>query len=151
MNERHRIGAAGEHLVCADLLLAGYPASLAPAGSSYDVVVDVNGRLLRVQVKATERPREFAARPSDYRRGFCAYAFTVSMRTSASSRRRYDTDAFDVAALVALDTRQIGYLSRSELGSTVLLRAPGTDGYGAARDFDALPFARAAAAAAESA
>ncbi len=47
------VGKAAEHLVVADLILSGYRAYLTDQGLPYDVVVDVGGRLYRVQVKAT--------------------------------------------------------------------------------------------------
>ena len=50
-------GAAGEHLVCADLLMQGYRAFLADQNCPYDVAVDVGDRLIRVQVKATRAPK----------------------------------------------------------------------------------------------
>lgn len=37
-------GAAGEHLVCADLLLQGYRAFLSDQNCPYDVAVDVGGQ-----------------------------------------------------------------------------------------------------------
>ncbi len=43
------LGKAAEHLVVADLILSGYRAYLTEQGLPYDVVVDHEGRLYRVQ------------------------------------------------------------------------------------------------------
>jgi len=50
-------GKAGEYLVCADLIVKGYVAFPSEQGLPFDVVLDVQGRLLRVQVKTTRRLR----------------------------------------------------------------------------------------------
>lgn len=51
------LGHAGEHVVCADLLIAGYKAFLASQVCQYDVLVETDFGLLRLQVKATAGPR----------------------------------------------------------------------------------------------
>lgn len=48
-----QIGAAGVHLVCADLLTQGCRVSIAAEGLPYDIIADRGGKLVRVQVKAT--------------------------------------------------------------------------------------------------
>lgn len=48
-----QMGKAGEHLVCADLILQGYNAFMADQGLPYDVVVDTDGKIHKVQVKST--------------------------------------------------------------------------------------------------
>ena len=52
-----QIGKAGEYLVCADLILKGFIAFPSEQGLPYDVLLDTGEKLLRVQVKTTERPR----------------------------------------------------------------------------------------------
>lgn len=100
------LSRAAEFLVAADLTLRGHPASIAPAGLAYDVVVDVGGRLLRVQVKATRGPRRIPQRVA-YTPG---YLFHLR-RCGAGGRKAYCPEAFDCYALVALDTRHIAYLA----------------------------------------
>ena len=48
-----QIGKAGEHLVCSDLILQGFNAFLADQGLPYDVVVDNDNKLWKIQVRAT--------------------------------------------------------------------------------------------------
>ena len=116
------IGKAAEHLVCADLMLAGYRAFLTDAGTPYDVVVDLGGRMLRVQVKATMRPRPVPQR----RTSGMTYMFHVR-RAGKGSKRLIGNDEFDVLALVALDIRQIAYVKmRGAVLQTIHLRKPGT-------------------------
>ena len=45
------IGKAAEHLVVADLILSGYRVSMVEAGLPYDLVLDHDGRIFRVQVQ----------------------------------------------------------------------------------------------------
>src|SRR5574343_558670 len=53
-----QIGKAGEYLVCADLILKGHIAYPSEQGLPYDVVLDANGRLLKVQVKTTRTHKQ---------------------------------------------------------------------------------------------
>ena len=110
-------GTAAEHLVCADLLLAGYRAFLADQNCPYDVAVDVGGRLIRVQVKATRAARAVPQRVGH----FPAYQWHVR-RAGKGGRRVYGADEFDLLALVALDCRRIAYLPPSSHRQTVHIR-----------------------------
>lgn len=96
-----QIGKAAEHLVVADIILQGYSAFLADAGLPYDVVVDVDGALLRVQVKATMGG--MPTRPHVYRFG---------LRAGKGVRRRQSGTA-DLFAFVALDTKAVAYVPSS--------------------------------------
>lgn len=110
-------GHAAEHLVCADLLLQGYTAFLTDQICAYDVAVDVGGRLVRIQVKATRAPRAIPQRAGH----FPAYMWHVR-RAGKKGARVYAAAAFDMLALVALDTRQIAYMPMSMLRQTVHIR-----------------------------
>lgn len=48
------IGKAGEHFVCCDLIKNGMNAFLSDAGLIYDVLVDYNEKIYKIQVKSTE-------------------------------------------------------------------------------------------------
>lgn len=130
-------GIAAEHLVCADLLLAGHRAFLADQNCPYDVAVDLGGRLVRLQVKATRRPRAIPQRRGPNERP--AYLFHVR-RAGKGGRRVYNEKDFDLLALVALDIRRIAYLPPSHQKQTVHIRPPDTVG---GKQFDAYPFAAA--------
>ena len=110
-------GAAGEHLVCADLLLQGYRAFLADQNCPYDVAVDVGGRLVRIQVKSTRAPKAVPQRVGH----FPAYMWHVR-RAGKGGRRTYAEGEFDLLALVALDSRKVAYLAPSLQRQTVHIR-----------------------------
>ena len=48
-----QIGKAGEYLVCAELIMMGFIAYPSEQGLPYDIVMDFEGTLLKVQVKTT--------------------------------------------------------------------------------------------------
>lgn len=115
------IGKAAEHLVCADLILAGYRAFLADQGLPYDLVIDHGGRLIRVQVKSSLRPRPVPNRPGSG----LSYFFHVR-RAGKSGKRRIGNDEFDILALVALDIRAIAYIPIDDRVLVYInLRVPG--------------------------
>ena len=101
-----QIGKAGEYLVCADLILKGHVAYLSEQGLPYDVVCDYNGRLIKIQVKATRK-----VRPIPQRAKYTpAYLFHIK-RCGKGGLKQYDACDFDVMALVALDTKKIAYVN----------------------------------------
>src|SRR5690349_13740948 len=55
-------GTAAEHLVCANLLMLGFNAFMTDQNCAYDVAVDIAGRLVRIQVKATRKLRPIPQR-----------------------------------------------------------------------------------------
>lgn len=110
-------GIAAEHLVCADLILLGFKAFMSDQVCPYDVAVDVGGRLVRIQVKATRAPRAIPQRAGH----FPAYMWHVR-RAGKSGSRAYSEGDFDLLALVALDTRQIAYMPPSQHRQTVHIR-----------------------------
>lgn len=46
---------AGEHLVCSFLMEAGYSATLSERSSSFDILIEINGRFLKVEVKTARK------------------------------------------------------------------------------------------------
>lgn len=121
-------GLAGEHLVCAELLLNGYRAWMAEQICPYDVVVEVAGRVVRVQVKTTRAPRAIPQRVGH----IPAYMWHVR-RTGKASRRTYAETDFDLLALVALDVGRIAYLPPETRLQTVHIRQEGQPGEPPAR------------------
>ena len=114
-------GTAAEHLVCADLLMSGYRAFLSDQNCPYDVAVEVDGRLVRVQVKST---RSVKATPQ--RVVHTPTYLWHAKRAGKGAKRRYK-DEFDILALVALDVRAIAYVPLKSMGTNcILLRPPGT-------------------------
>lgn len=110
-------GTAAEHLVCADLLLQGYKAFLTNQICAYDVVVDVGGRLIRIQVKATRETRAIPQRVNHYP----AYRWHVK-RAGKKGLRAYGNDEFELLALVAIDARLIAYMPPGDHKQTICIR-----------------------------
>ena len=100
-----QIGKAAEHLVCADLLLQGYEAYLADQGVAYDVIADVGGRLVKIQVKATTSPRR-----SSLIRGDIKDLYVYSNRRAKRGARVIEPGIADFFAFVALDRKLIAYV-----------------------------------------
>lgn len=112
-------GKAGEYLVCADLILRGYTAFPSEQGLPYDVVADINGRLLKVQVKATRGLRKVPQRKNDA----SGYLFHIT-RCGKGGVKSYQVDDVDLFALVALDEKVIGYAVPTDIRRTMIFRAP---------------------------
>lgn len=136
-------GGAGEHLVCADLLLMGYRAFLSDQNCPYDVAVDVGGRLVRIQVKTTREARTIPQRVN-HRAGYMWHV----RRAGKGARRVYEDGEFDMLALVALDCRRIAYMPPSKAKQTIHIRshddaAPPSHGGKSGKTFDMFAFCSA--------
>jgi hypothetical protein len=131
------LGIAAEHLVCADLLLNGWRAFIADQNCPYDVAVDIKGRLIRLQVKATRCQRAIQQRGNS--KDVPAYMWHVR-RAGKGGKRLYSAADFDLLALVAIDIRKIAYFGPDHVRQTVHIRPPGTNG---GKQFDQYDFRRA--------
>lgn len=121
-NRALEVGKAAEHLVCADLILAGHKAFLADQGMPYDVVADVSGRLVRIQVKSTAGHRNV---PQRSLAETPVYQFHIR-RAGKGGKRVIKVGEFDLLALVALDVRVIAYMALSvKVLQSIHLRPPG--------------------------
>ena len=129
-------GTAAEHLVCAELLMAGYNAFMADQNCAYDVAVDINGQLIRIQVKATRQQRAIPQRENHV----AAYMWHVR-RAGKGGRRVYAANDFDMLALVALDCKRIAYAPPSELKQTIHIRP--NDDAKVGKTFGVMTFSRA--------
>ena len=107
-------------MVCADLILRGYIAFPSEQGLHYDVVVDRDGRLFKVQVKATRQPMAVTRRGNRTEK----YFFSVR-RCGKAGRKAYMVGDVDCFALVALDTRTIGYVPAEKAKTTMLFLPEG--------------------------
>jgi hypothetical protein len=112
-----QIGKAGEYLVCADLILKGFIAFPSEQGLPYDVLLDTGEKLLKVQVKTTEKARLVQQRNNP----IPAYIFSIK-RAGSNGKTRYEEKEIDLFALVCLDTMQIGYLTNKEMPTTINIR-----------------------------
>ena len=111
-----QIGEAGEHLVCADLILNGCPAFQSAQGLPYDVCVNFNNRVYRIQVKTTRAPRPVPQRVNRTD----AYLFHTR-RCGKGGRQSYAESDFDILALVALDIKKVAYLLLKDTKQTIHL------------------------------
>lgn len=96
LSQELQTGKAGEHLVCCDLIQKGYNAFLADQGLPYDVLVDVDSQIKRIQVKTISK---------EYR-GY----YPFSLRTGKKSGRQIKAESVDYVAFVFLDKRAIQYI-----------------------------------------
>lgn len=112
-----QIGKAGEYLVCADLILKGFIAFPSEQGLPYDILLDTGEKLLKVQVKTTEKARLVQQR----NKPVPAYIFSIK-RAGVNGKTRYEEKEIDLFALVCLDTMQIGYLTNREMPTTINIR-----------------------------
>ncbi len=97
-------GALGEAIVTARLLRMGCTVLTPLTPEPYDIMVTLNGRCIRVQVKA-------AAKPFSHRRQF-RYSFLV---TCGASKQVYPAGAVDMFVLVATDTEQCWVIPAEDL------------------------------------
>ena len=111
-------GKAGEYLVCAEIILRGHTAFLSEQGLPFDVIADVGGRLLRVQVKTTRGPRTIPQRANHT----SGYLFHIK-RCGKGGARTYNNGDVDMFALVALDTRDMGFVPASRARQTMIFRS----------------------------
>lgn len=122
-----RLGKAGEHLVCADLLARGYDAFLSDQGLPYDVLVDFGGRIIRVQVKTSLSPKNANAKGKAPN---LVYQFNIRRRGRDGGGRPLDQSHCDIVALVGLAHKAIAYLRLDEISQTVALHPPGYSFHG---------------------
>lgn len=119
-----QIGKAGEYLVCADLILKGHVAFLSEQGLPFDVVLNIDGRLYKIQVKTTREAKHIPQRKSD----IPAYIFHIGIngcgKKGKKRRSKYDSKQVDFFALVALDSKRIAYIPYFNTQTTMNFRVP---------------------------
>lgn len=106
-----QLGKAGEHLVCADLLKQGYEAYLSDQGLPYDVVIDIDGDLKRVQVKTSKAPKSFGK----YHNNIYRFSLRRTGKSRYGKEKRMPADDADYIAFVFLDIMKVQYIATSSL------------------------------------
>lgn len=96
-------GIAAEHLVCTDIIMSGHNATMAAQSFPYDVLADVGGTILRVQVKSTGR---LATKRHPHHADVHRW---VTNRRGRDGSKSYADDDFDLLALVATGSGSIAY------------------------------------------
>jgi hypothetical protein len=112
-----QVGKAGEYLVCADLIIKGFIAFPSEQGLPYDVLLDTGEKLLKVQVKTTEKPSKISQRVGDS----VFYKFGIK-RAGVGGKTRYNENEIDLFALVCLDTMKIAYIKNRDMPTCVNFR-----------------------------
>ena|SRR3990167_2361335 len=107
-------GKVGEYLVCADLILKGHIAFPSEQGLPFDVVLSTNNRLYKIQVKTTRQPMPVPQRKNRTDK----YLFHIR-RCGKGGRMSYGENDVDIFAIVALDTKTIGYLRAKDTKQTM--------------------------------
>lgn len=97
-----QMGKAAEHIVVADLILQGYNAFLTDPSSQYDVIVDHENVLYRIQVKAATRSMTTSK--------MLGPMYRFGVRRGCGNNKRYEATGIDFLAFVALDQRKVAYL-----------------------------------------
>lgn len=111
------VGRAGEFLVCAELAIAGYECFLAEGRLPYDVIADVNGKIVRIQVKTTT-----GVKPCPQRKNYTP-VYTFSARHVGKMRRKgYEPGQADLVAYVALDRRIVAFMPAEKIAQSTVLR-----------------------------
>jgi len=100
------IGRAGEYIALADLILKGEKAFLTDQGMNYDLVVDKEGKMIRLQVKTTQKIRTSFS--SSQNRKSSGYFFHLR-RAGKGAKRRFEIGEFEGFALVILDKKEVFY------------------------------------------
>lgn len=111
-------GIAGEYLTCFDLAMSGYKAFPSDQGLPFDLVLYHEGQLLKVQVKASMKPRTTSQRGEQPP----VYIFGTMTSRGNGGKKSYDSSHVDLFALVGLADRAVGYVSRRDIKSTMQIR-----------------------------
>lgn len=97
------IGRAGEYIALADLLLKGIQCFDTTQGSSYDLIAEHDDRLLKVQVKTTQKIRKQNENSS-------GVYFFHTKRCGKNGTKRYTLEDIDLYCLVAIDMMKVFYV-----------------------------------------
>ena len=103
--------------------MKGFIAFPSEQGLPYDVLLDTGEKLLKVQVKTTEKARSVQQRKNP----IPAYIFSIK-RAGSNGKTRYEEKEIDLFALVCLDTMKIGYLTNKEMPTTINIRVDASRG-----------------------
>lgn len=103
--EKEMVGTYGEYFVVTRLLSWGFPAAIVPGPFSYDVVADINGTPVRVQVKTTNKVSKSRS-GKDVFRFDCRH--TAGRNSSKSGS--YGPQDYDIMVCVAVPNFRMMFL-----------------------------------------
>lgn len=110
-------GRAGEHLVCADILARGHECFIAEGRLPYDVVADIHGRIVRIQVKTTSGAKQCPQRQNETP----VYLWNAR-KFGKGGRHSYKQHDADLVAYVALDRGLIAYKTTERIAQSTVMR-----------------------------
>ena len=94
--QSERVGRSGEYLVASLLSLYADTVVIVPHSAEADIIVDIDHKLYKCQVKTQSKIRNHRVSwEYDFRRG------------SFTKKRHYEKDAIDVYAMVALEPQKV--------------------------------------------
>lgn len=109
-------GKAGEYFVCYDLSSKGITAYPSDQGLGYDVVADIDGKLIKIQVKTTTKERA-----TDRKDALPSYIYHTK-RCGKGGLKTYKKNECDLVAFVSLPEKEVAYLPIGDLLQTTCFR-----------------------------
>lgn len=100
--------------------MKGHVAFLAEQALCFDVVLNINGKLFKIQVKTTRKPKDIPQRKTP----IPAYIFHIGFNGKEKRRKKYEKHQVDLFALVALDSKKVAYLPFFDCQTTMNFRVP---------------------------
>lgn len=104
------IGRAGEYFAVFSLISQGYTSYLSDQGLAYDILVDVDGTVMRGKVKSTLRKGDFGKSKNAYRFG--------TRRAKKSTRLAMICDC-DFYAFVSIEDKKVAFILSKNLESKI--------------------------------
>jgi hypothetical protein len=113
------IGKAGEYIACTDLILKGYNAFPIEHNLPYDIVLTIEEKIYKVQVKTTRDARLVSQRNCK------TPAYGFGLRNKGYKRKGiYTEDQIDMYALVVIETREVAYYPFCNRVGNIHFRVP---------------------------
>jgi len=104
------LGKAGEYLTMVDLLLHGEKAFLTDQGINYDIVVEIEEQLFRMQVKTTARKKVYGKKHTSVGEGYYLHL----RRAGKCGKRVRGNKEFELYAVAMLDIKTVAYILSEE-------------------------------------
>lgn len=99
--DNYQRGKLGEFLVAADMACRGVNVAVSPIeGSPYDLIADMNGRMITVQVKSTLKPQ---LTKKNNKTSVMRYNFSMDLKASVDLMAFVIFDDYDILYMAACD------------------------------------------------
>lgn len=104
-DHRGRLGKSGEYFVAFEFTVRGFDVTIAAEGLPYDLLVDIENRIVRVQVRTTGRARD----------GRYMFSLLRCSHKGEGKSRHHTPDGIDLFAFVAADIRKVVFATAAEV------------------------------------